>query len=271
MQNQPFPAVTLSGVPGAPWRDMSPRPRRHHGFKPTRIAALILGVASVASVAHAQSPQLTQVFAQMDAASKRFQSATADVERDNFEKVVHETTVEKGSLYLERAHGGLEFGATVSDVDGSGKPTPTPARVLSYTGGTLQMYSPATKQIDVFKSGANQSRLEGYFALGFGGNNHDLTQSWNVTDAGPETLSDNGQPVKTEKLVLVSKDPGVQNTFKQITLWLDPTRDVSLKQVFDTPSGDRQTAIYSNIRLNAKPNKALYKIPSGKGVTVVPH
>ncbi len=147
----------------------------------------------------------------------------------------------------------------------------TPARVVTYSGGALQMYTPAEHQVDVFKSGANQGKLEGYFALGFGGSSHDLQGSWNVTDAGPETLSDNGQPVKTEKLVLVSKDPATQNTFKRITLWLDPVRDVSLKQLFETPSGDTQTALYSNVRLNARPNKAAYKIPSGKGTTVVNH
>ena len=125
--------------------------------------------------------------------------------------------------------------------------------------------------MDVFKSGANQGKLEGYFALGFGGSSQALTGAWTVTDAGPETLSDGKAQVKSEKLVLVSKDPGVQNTFKQITLWLDPARDVSLKQVFETPSGNTQTATYTDIRLNTRVNTAPYKIPSGKGISVIQH
>ena len=244
------------------------RDRRHIPSTAALLAALALASPSFL---HAQSPQLAGVFTQMDAASKRFQTATASVERDNYERVVRDTTVEKGTVYFDRSRNGMEFGATVFPVDASGKHKGTPSRILSYSAGTLQMYTPTNKQVDVFKSGANQSKVEGYFALGFGGTSQALTSSWNVTDAGPETLTDNGAPVKTEKLVLVSKDPGVQATFKQITLWLDPARDVSLKQVFDTPSGDRQTAIYSNIKLNSKVNTSPYKIPNGKGITVVPH
>ncbi len=231
-----------------------------------------LGLAlTLTPAVHAQSPQLAAVFTQMDAGSRRFQNATANVQRDNYEKVVHDTTTEKGSIYLDRTRNGIEFGATVYPTDASGKPAASPSRILSYAGGTLQMYTPATKQVDAFKSGGNQNKLEGYLALGFGANSQDLQKNWTITDAGPETLSDNGQQVKTEKLVLVSKDPGVQSTFKQITLWLDPARDVSLKQVFDTPGGDRQTATYTNIRLNTKVNTAPYKIPTGKGISVIQH
>jgi hypothetical protein len=225
-----------------------------------------IGALSLAAALRAQSPQLTAVYTQMDAASKHFSSATADVERDNYEKVVKETTVEKGTMYIDRTARGTEFGATVAESNAT-----TPSRIVLFSNGTLQMYTPAEKQVDVFKSGANQGTLEGYLALGFGGTSQALNQAWTVTDAGPETLHDGGQAIKTEKLVLISKDPGVRNTFKQITLWLDPTRDVSVKQLFETPSGDTQTAVYSNIKLNAKPNKAAYKIPTGKGITVVNH
>lgn len=227
--------------------------------------ALFVGLVTVQGL-RAQSPQLAAVYSQMDAASKRFQSATANVERDNYERVVKETTVEKGTMYIERSPGGVSFGATVGEGASA-----TPSRIVSFSAGTLQMYTPAEKQVDVFKAGANGGTLEGYLALGFGGTSQALNAGWTVTDAGPETLTDGGASVKVEKLVLVSKDPGVRGNFKQITLWLDPARDVSLKQLFETPSGDTQTALYSNIRLNAKPNKSAYKIPTGKGVTVINH
>lgn len=230
--------------------------------------ALVCGLAAPALPAQSA---LSNVFSQMDAASKRFQSATADVERDNFERVVRETTRQKGTMFIDRAKGGIEFGGTVADVDASGAAAGSPSRIVSYAGGVLQLYTPSTKQVDVFRSGANQGKLEGYFALGFGATSRDLQASWDVTDGGPDTVTDNGQAVKVEKLVLVSKDPAVRDTFSRITLWMDPARDVSLKQFFETPSGNTQTALYSNVKLNARPNKAAYKVPSGKGVTVVNH
>lgn len=229
--------------------------------------------AAVSLPALSQAPaksDLTALYAQMDAAARRFHSATADVERDNYERVVHDTTRQKGTIFIERGKNGVEFGATVSDVDAGGQAGGGPSRVVNYSSGTLRMYTPSQKQVDVFKAGAGQNSYEGYFALGFGGTSADLIHAWQVTDAGPETLNDNGHPVKVEKLVLVSKDPSVRSTFSQITLWLDPTRDVSLKQLFTTPSGDTQTAIYTNVQLNAKPKSSLYNIPT-KGVQIVNH
>ena len=249
----------LTEAPHERWR--SPQFRRRVHLLVT--AALAASVQMTAL--HAQSPKLASVYAEMDAASKRFQTATADVERDNYERVVKETTVEKGTMYIQRTGSGLQFGATVAE-----NGTATASRIVSFSNGTLQMYTPAEKQVDVFRSGTRGGSLEAYLALGFGGTSQALTAGWNVTDAGPETLSDGKAQVKTEKLVLVSKDPAVQNTFKQITLWLDPARDVSLKQLFETPSGNQQTATYTNIRLNTKVNTAPYKIPL-KGITVVPH
>ncbi len=263
-------AIVVEAAAVCPQADILSEARRSRRLQTTRLATALIALGlTTAPHLLAQSPQLTAVFTQMDAAAKRFQSATANVERDNYERVVKETTVEKGTMYIERAGNGLQFGATVAS-SGDQPGTAAPSRIVNFSGGTLEMYTPAEKQVDVFRSGANGSTLEGYLALGFGGTSQALTSAWNVTDAGPETLSEGGQPVKIEKLVLVSKDPATRNNFKQVTLWLDPKRDISLKQVFETPSGDRQTATYTDIRLNTKPNTAPYKIPT-KGVTVVQH
>ncbi len=234
----------------------------------------LLGLLCAATQTEAQapSPQLTQVLAQMDTASKSFRSATADFEWDFVEKVagISDTSKQKGSMYIERAGSGTDFGATVFEVGDNGAAAPSPSKIIAYGDGALQVYTPAEKQEDLFKAGAGKTSLEGYLSIGFGGSGHDLAQGWEITDGGPQTLTEDSHPVKTEKLVLVSKDANVRNNFKQVTIWIDPTRDLSLKQVFDTPSGDQRTAYYSNIRLNGKVNKDPFKIPS-KGVTVVPH
>ena len=220
----------------------------------------------------AQSTQLNQVLAQMDASSKKFRSATADFEWDFVEKVagITDTSKQKGSMYIERGNGGTSFGADVFEVGENGQPAASPSKIIAYSNGALHVYTPAEKQEDLFKAGAGQNTLESYLAIGFGGTGHDLAQAWQITDGGPETLTENNQPVKTEKLILISKDATVRNNFKQVTLWIDPARDVSIKQVFETPSGDQRTAYYSNIRTTGSVNKDAFKIPS-RGVTVVPH
>lgn len=233
----------------------------------------LLGTLSLAPFAFAQapSPQLSAVLAQMDAASKIFKSATADFQWNFAEKVagITDTSRQKGSMYIERTGNGISFGASVFDLS-SGTAPKDPSKIINFHHNTALIYSPAEKQADRFKSGTGQTSFESYLSIGFGGSGHDLAQAWQITDGGPVTLSEAGHPVKTEKLVLVSKDAGVRNNFKQVILWVDPTRDVSLKQVFDTPSGDERNADYTNIRLNGKVNKEAFKIPS-KGVTIVNH
>ena len=57
--------------------------------------------------------------------------------------------------------------------------------------------------------------------------------------------------------------------FTHITIWIDPARGVSLKQVFYAPNGDNRTATYSNIRLNSSVNRKPYNIP--KSAQVIAH
>ena len=242
----------------------------------TSLASVSLLLALLCSAPHlyaqASAPQLDAVLAQMDAASKTFKSASADFQGELVQKIgnMTDTTNQKGSMYIERANGSTSFGAAVYEFAPGGPPSAKPSKVVDYAGGTLRVYSPGDGQVDLFKSGNNQS-IEGYFALGFGGSRRDLEAAWQITDKGPATLTEDGHPVKCEVLALVSKDPNVRNQFRQVTLWLDPARDVSLKQVFETPSGVQRTANYSNIRLDkGKRNKFAFDIPT-KGVTVVPH
>ena len=84
------------------------------------------------------------------------------------------------------------------------------------------------------------------------------------------------RPSQTEKLDLVSKDPAISNNFSHITIWLDPVRDVSLKQVLflasgGTPTGDTRTVYYTNIRLNQPVDAAPFAIKCKGKCTVVPH
>ena len=199
------------------------------------------------------------LIAQLDAASAHFKSAQADVQYDNYTRVVRDHALQSGSIYIERAGESVSMGAKFFDLGADGKPANTASRVINFDGGTFQIYSPGTNQDDVFKAGANQAKYESFLTLGFGGSGSDLQKAWVIQDQGPETIDG----TKTEKLDLVSKDPNVKNTFTHVTIWLDPTRAVSLKQIFFAPNGDTRTAKYSNIKLNGRVDKKAYAIKPG--------
>ena len=220
--------------------------------------------------AQAPSPGLAAVLAQMDASSKTFVSANANFAWEFYQRVVHDTTRQRGTMYIERGKGGaVSLGTTVYDLDANGKSLPKPSKIIQFSDGVARLYSPDANQVDLFKAGANQANFESFLSLGFGGSGTDLAKAWQITDNGPETLPESGHPVKTEKLTLVSKDSSVRDTVKQVTIWVDPTRDVSLKQIFLLPNGDSRTAFYTDIRRNAKVDKKPYGIP--KNATAVQH
>jgi outer membrane lipoprotein-sorting protein len=229
---------------------------------PLSALALTLGAATL----HAQgtSPQLAGVLAQLDTASHSFKDARADLKADYYERVIKDTSTQTGPIYFERHGASIEMGAVLSEQ--GAKP-----KVIDYSNGTLRMFDPGVDQITQVKAGPNQGQFESFLTLGFGGSGHDLATAWNIDDKGPEVLSDGGRPVKTEKLDLVSKDPGIRGKVSHVTIWVDPARSVSLKQIFYLPSGDTRTNTYSNIKLNVSIDKGTFKMRTDGHTTTVNH
>jgi outer membrane lipoprotein-sorting protein len=215
----------------------------------------ILGVAAALTIAtltasHVRpvlaaaqdNAKLQEVLSQMDAASKTFKSAQADIKRVHLEKIVNDTSTESGKVYFMRNGGATQFGGRFDQPD---------LKIVEYKNGTVRLYTAANNHIDqVSSAGANQSRMETFLTLGFGGSGADLAKAWTITDQGSEQISDGSKTVQVEKLDLVSKDASVRNNYTHITIWVDPARDISLKQEFFAPGGNTDTASYSNVRLN---------------------
>jgi outer membrane lipoprotein-sorting protein len=239
---------------------------KHH----YRLATISLALASALPLcAQAPSSQLANVLKQMDTASAKFQRATADFQWDYYEKIVHDTTTQKGTVYFERDGNATNFGAVLIDPAATTKSKVV--KVIQYQGGIVQMFDTGVNQITVLHQGGNQSEIESFLTLGFGGSGIDLAKAWSITDLGSEILSDNGQPVKVEKLDLVGKDAESRKNFSHVTIWVDPTRAVSLKQIFYTASGNYRTATYVNIKVNGNVHKDQFAIKKDKNTTIVNH
>ena len=221
-----------------------------------RYAALTLltaaGLVAVERPAHAGQAHLDAVLHQMNDASKGFQSAQADMRKEVFTKVVNDTQEQKGQIYFLRKGGATQMGM---------KLTTQPQQVVEYKDGAVRVYNPGTNHLDTISAaGANKGRFETFLTLGFGGSGSDLQKAWMIDDQGAETINEGQKSVATEKLDLVSKDPDVRKNVSHVTIWVDPTRDVSLKQILYFPNGDTQTAYYTNIRLKDKVDTKQFEI-----------
>jgi outer membrane lipoprotein-sorting protein len=217
-------------------------------LQPYACALVIVGIAAASccrvervSAAQADSSRLDTILHQMDAASAKFQNAQADFEKAEFEKIVHDTTTETGKIYFLRKGSTTQMGAKSA------------LHIVEFKDGNVRVYNPGSNHLDQYSvAGKNQALAQTFLTLGFGGSGKDLKDKWTITDKGSEQMSDGASTVAVEQLDLVSKDPGVKQNYPHITIWLDPVRDVALKQIFYESSGNTNTATYKNIVWNAK-------------------
>lgn len=234
-------------------------------------AVPLLVTAARAGAAPAKSGDLAAVIDEMNAASAKFTSAQADLRQEIYTKVVQDTETRIGQIYLERKSGSVQMGMTLLAAGASaGAP---PSQIFEFANGKLRMLTTGDSQIDVYNTaGKNQALAETLMSLGFGGSGADLEKTFAVTDDGPDTIDG----AKVEKLDLVAKDPDIRNKFSRITIWIDPTRDVTLKQVLynaanGQPTGDTRTVYYTDIRVNQPVNMKPFELKCKGKCTVINH
>ena len=218
-------------------------------------AAVACAFLSVAQIMHAQGCDAAKVMAEMDAASARFQSTQADFKWDVLQSVVNEHDIQSGTIYFERTSGSTSMAAYIKQ----------PAdKTVFYTNGSLTLVQPDIKQETIFSAGSNRGQYESFLTLGFGGSGKDLQNTWNVHCEGMETIDG----TSTAKLDLTPKQQSVANMFTHVAVWIDPTRSLSLRQVFYEPSGDNRTATYTGIKYNTRLAANVFK-PADKGFTII--
>ena len=191
---------------------------------------------------------LEQILNKMDQTAASFSSAQADLEADNYSKVVDEHDTQKGAIYYRKSGRGVEMAIDFSAPE---------KRTVLFSEGNVQVYEPKLDQITKYSAGKNRAAMESFLLLGFGGRGHDLPKQFDVKYAGTENVGG----VNAAKLELVPRQTSVKNMFSLITLWIDPARGVSVQQkLLDEKSGDYRLAKYSNIKLNEKVPDSAFKL-----------
>ncbi|WP_353062736.1 outer membrane lipoprotein-sorting protein [Tunturibacter psychrotolerans] len=221
-------------------------------------SSVTLGPVALSAVAQPKAGHLDEVLRQMDAASLKFQSAEASFQWDLYEKVVQQTTTQKGTIYFKKESGKTVMGAKV---------TSPSTKILEYRNGTLTLFDPGTDHETIITPKGNQAQMESFLTLGFGGSGKEMAKAWTISDLGDEML--NG--VQTAKLDLVPKDPSVRNNCTHMTIWVDPARGITLKQSFYMPSEDYRTAVYSDVRYNQGVDTKAYQFKTDSKTTVDSH
>lgn len=230
-----------------------------------RIFSVLFAVVLLVNIHYAQAQPagnaaLDKILAQMDKAAANFHSAKADFQWDQFERVVSSTDSQTGVIYFLRSGTATQMAADILTYDGQ------PAKkTVVFRDGVLKFYQPQIDQMTVIHAGEKKDQFESYLALGFGASGSDLKKSWDITYQGMETIDG----VQTAKLDLVSKVAADSNTISHLTIWVDPARAISLKQIMFESSGDSRTAYYRNIQYNKKISSSVFKIKTDSKTQVV--
>jgi outer membrane lipoprotein-sorting protein len=227
-----------------------------------RFAAVCLGLMTMVcgSSWGQNSTDLQKVISQLNSAAAKFQTAQADFSWDQFLAAVQDHDVQTGTIYFQRKKGFTQVLADLKQDNGQD----APKKVL-FDGKEAQFYQPAIKQLTRIQAGANRAQWESFLTLGFGGSGSDLQANWKISLQGTEQMDG----VTVAKLDLVPLQQNVANMFSHVTIWVDPTRGVSYKQIFYQPSGDLRTATYKNIRYNSPIPADVFDLKLPRDVTVV--
>jgi outer membrane lipoprotein-sorting protein len=243
---------------------------RLSGFAVVALSLCLMG-SSLAPAQAGDSAELNAVLKKMDEAAAAFRSTQAEFEWDRYEKVIGEVDdVQTGSIYYRRngKDKDIEMMAEVKK-DGDSPTTlkPEPKFVL-FRGGKIQMYLPKADQVTVYDLGKNAADFESYLVLGFGGSGQDLLKAFDVTYAGTKNIDG----VVAAELHLVPKSERVRNNFKEIFLWIDVERGISVQQQLFEPQGDYRLTKYSSIQVNGKkiPDEVFRLKTTSKTQTVSP-
>jgi len=241
-----FLSLSIAGAQTETKKQKSPPPNR----------ATSQGSTKTTTGGTGNDTNLESVLTQLDTAAAQFRSAEADLLWDQYQKVVDETDTQKGKIYFRRTNKETQAAIHISSPD---------TKDIVYTEGKVRLYQPRIDQVTEHDASKNKEAAESFLALGFGGRGHDLVKQYEIQLAGNEAVDG----MQTTKLELTPKSPKVRNMFDKITLWMDPQRDVSLKQQFLEPSGDYRTTHYMNIKLNGKIPEDVFKLHTTARTKVV--
>ncbi|MGC2257948.1 MAG: outer membrane lipoprotein carrier protein LolA [Candidatus Sulfotelmatobacter sp.] len=221
----------------------------------------MLWIMLLSSFGVAQKPDaaaLDTVLKKMDETAAHFQTLQADFVWDQYQRVVDEHDLQKGTVYYRRSGKQIEMMAEIKDPD---------SKFVLYKEGKLQIYQPKIEQVMEYSTGGNQQEIETFLVLGFGGSGEDLKKSFDVTYQGEETIDN----VPAAKLQLIPKSDKVRGNFPEIFLWIDLSRGICVQQKLMQTQGDYRLAKYSAIRVNAKINNDVFRLKTtGKTKFVSP-
>jgi outer membrane lipoprotein-sorting protein len=214
---------------------------------------LLVVLCTVVGTMNLSAENLETILTHMDEAALTFKAISADMQMTTFTKIINDQTVQTGTLKMQRQK---EKGTrAILDFSGQGD-----ASIVSFSNHTVRIYYPKLNSYQNYDLGKNSDVLDRFLLLGFGSSGKELSESYEITNAGTETIT--GQ--ETTKLVLVPKASNVQEKLSKAQVWIPDGKAYPVQQQFFEPTGNYRIVLYNNIKLNPPIKGNLeFKLPAG--------
>jgi len=209
------------------------------------------------SKAESSKDAVDKVLRRMDQRAANFHTAQADLVWTTYNSVAEQNLTDKGKIYFHRSGKDIEMAVELQ---------PPSARQIIFANGKVQVYTPGTGQVDVYDASAHREEVETFLVLGFGSSGADLRKSYDLSYSGQEKIDG----ADTDKLELVPLADSIKSRFPKIDLWID-SQGISRRQQLFQEGGDYRLADYSDIKLNDKLPKNVFKLKTSGNAKTVTH
>lgn len=199
------------------------------------LVPLLLALVAPATVAAADLPT---VLSKMNAAAPQFQGMTAKIRWVKYTKLVDDTDVEAGDLWVKKdAKGQVQLRIAFTE------PVRKQVRIEKTT---VELFNEVINQIEEYDLKSKGNQLYEGLLLGYGVSGDELKKRYDITIAGEEAID--GQP--TVKLTMIPKDAEDRTAGKSAEMWISTQSWQPLQQKAIEHSGDYRLVSYSGVKIN---------------------
>jgi outer membrane lipoprotein-sorting protein len=214
--------------------------------------ALALALSPPARARKGKHPtDLTQILSQMNEASKRLKTLSANLENTKVTVLVDDKSTESGQIFFRKGKSTeirIEF--------------QTPERkILLLKKNKGQIYLPKINEIQEYNLEQNSGLVQQFLLLGFGSDTGDLKKTYNVKYLQEEDLLGD----TTVLLELVPRKGNVAAQISKIQMWVSEESWLPTQQKFFERGGDYLIARYSGVKVNRPLPASAFELNAAPG------
>ncbi len=194
---------------------------------------------------------LDQALAKMDQVAARFKGLSCNLEMVQHMEAIHEDDASSGTMLVKRGRPkDLHVKVAIEK----------PEKKVAYADGKkVDVFYPASQEIQEVAMGAKKSLVDMILTLGFGGSSKELQTDFQVSLGGTDTIAGES----ATRLELIPKSPEMSEQWRKVELWISDKFGYAVQQKFFERGRDYTQITYTNIQLNPEISDQVFNLPKG--------